>query len=41
LRKAGVFSIYREGLDRESLRLAFELLAEARRPLVIPSCIRP
>ena len=35
LRKAGVFSIYREGLDRESLRLAFELLAEARRPLVL------
>lgn len=35
LRKAGVFSIYREGLDRESLRLAFELLAEAKRPLVL------
>jgi 1-acyl-sn-glycerol-3-phosphate acyltransferase len=35
LRHAGVFSIYREGLDRESLRLAFELLAEAKRPLVL------
>lgn len=35
LRKAGVFSVYREGLDRESLRLAFELLAEAKRPLVL------
>jgi 1-acyl-sn-glycerol-3-phosphate acyltransferase len=35
LRHAGVFSVYREGLDRESLRLAFELLAEAKRPLVL------
>jgi 1-acyl-sn-glycerol-3-phosphate acyltransferase len=35
LRHAGVFSLYREGLDRDSLRLAFELLAEAKRPLVL------
>ncbi len=35
LRHAGVFSIYREGLDRESLRLAIEVLAEAKRPLVL------
>ncbi len=35
LRRAGVFSVYREGLDRESLRLAIEVLAEAKRPLVL------
>ncbi len=35
LRRAGVFSIYREGLDREALRLAIEVLAEAKRPLVL------
>lgn len=35
LRRAGVFSVYREGLDRESLRVAVEVLAEARRPLVL------
>jgi 1-acyl-sn-glycerol-3-phosphate acyltransferase len=31
----GSFSVYREGLDRESLRCAIDLLAEARRPLMI------
>lgn len=35
LRHAGVFSIYREGLDRDALRLAIEVLAEAKRPLVL------
>jgi 1-acyl-sn-glycerol-3-phosphate acyltransferase len=35
MRAAGVFSIYREGMDRESLRAATQYLAEARRPLVI------
>jgi 1-acyl-sn-glycerol-3-phosphate acyltransferase len=35
LRRAGVFSVYREGLDRESLRTAIDLLAEGRRPLVL------
>jgi 1-acyl-sn-glycerol-3-phosphate acyltransferase len=35
LRHAGVFSVYREGLDRDSLRLAIEVLAEAKRPLVL------
>lgn len=35
LRRAGVFSVYREGLDRESLRCAIDLLAAAERPLVL------
>jgi 1-acyl-sn-glycerol-3-phosphate acyltransferase len=35
LPRAGVFSIYREGLDREALKCAGQILAEARRPLVI------
>lgn len=35
LRAAGVFSVYREGVDRESLRAATAFLAEGRRPLVI------
>ncbi len=35
LRKAGVFSVYREGLDREALKCATRILAAARRPLVL------
>jgi 1-acyl-sn-glycerol-3-phosphate acyltransferase len=35
LRAAGVFSIYREGIDRVALRAAINYLSEARRPLVI------
>jgi 1-acyl-sn-glycerol-3-phosphate acyltransferase len=35
LRHAGVFSVYREGMDRESLACAVRILAEARRPLVL------
>jgi 1-acyl-sn-glycerol-3-phosphate acyltransferase len=35
LPRAGVFSVWREGLDREALRCAVRLLVEARRPLVI------
>ena len=35
LPRAGVFSLYREGLDRESLKCAVEILTEARRPLVV------
>jgi 1-acyl-sn-glycerol-3-phosphate acyltransferase len=35
LPRAGVFSVYREGLDREALRCAIQILAEARRPLVL------
>ncbi len=35
LPRAGVFSIYREGLDREALKCAGQILTEARRPLVI------
>lgn len=34
-RRSGAFSIYREGLDRESLRCAQEILTAASRPLVI------
>ena len=35
LPRAGIFSIYREGLDREALKCAIQILAEARRPLVL------
>lgn len=35
LRRVGVFSVFREGLDREALKAATQILVEARRPLVI------
>ncbi len=35
LPRLGVFSIYREGTDREALKTAMNVIAEARRPLVI------
>jgi 1-acyl-sn-glycerol-3-phosphate acyltransferase len=35
LPRCGGFSIYREGTDREALKVAMELTAEAKRPLVI------
>jgi 1-acyl-sn-glycerol-3-phosphate acyltransferase len=35
LPRAGVFSVYREGLDREALKCAIQIIADARRPLVI------
>jgi 1-acyl-sn-glycerol-3-phosphate acyltransferase len=35
LRRAGAFSIYREGIDRTSINTAIEILATAERPLVI------
>ena len=35
LRHAGVFSVYREGMDRDSLSCAVRILVEARRPLVL------
>lgn len=35
LQRAGVFSVYREGLDREALTCAVRCLVEARRPLVV------
>ena len=35
LSAAGVFSVWREGLDREALACAVRILVEARRPLVI------
>ncbi len=33
--RAGAFSVYREGLDREAIRASTEILVEARRPLVL------
>jgi 1-acyl-sn-glycerol-3-phosphate acyltransferase len=35
LRRAGAFSIYREGVDRAALNTAIDILAKAERPLVI------
>ena len=35
LQHVGVFSVYREGLDREALKCAIEILTEGRRPLVL------
>jgi 1-acyl-sn-glycerol-3-phosphate acyltransferase len=35
LRRAGAFSIYREGIDRSAVNTAVEILANAERPLVI------
>ena len=34
-RRAGAFSVYREGMDRQSLQAAIEILQQAKRPLVI------
>jgi 1-acyl-sn-glycerol-3-phosphate acyltransferase len=35
LRRAGAFSIYREGMDRAAIKAATDILEQARRPLVI------
>lgn len=35
LPRLGAFSVYREGLDREALKCAVQILTEARRPLVV------
>ncbi len=35
LRKAGAFSVYREGMDRAALNTAIDILVEGKRPLVI------
>lgn len=35
LPRLGVFSIYREGLDRDALKCAMELMVEGKRPLVV------
>lgn len=35
LPRLGVFSIYREGLDREALKCAIDLMVAAKRPLVV------
>ena len=34
-RRAGAFSVYREGMDREALKCAVQILVEAKRPLVL------
>src|SRR5438093_12338489 len=35
LRRAGVFSIYREGVDREAIKMASKILVDAKRPLLL------
>src|SRR5258708_2697207 len=35
LRRAGAFSVYREGMDRQALTAGIDILDQARRPLVI------
>ncbi|MBI5095963.1 MAG: 1-acyl-sn-glycerol-3-phosphate acyltransferase [Candidatus Hydrogenedentes bacterium] len=35
LPRMGVFSVYREGLDKDALKCAIQMLVEARRPLVL------
>lgn len=35
LQRAGAFSIYREGMDREALKCAIQIVANARRPLMV------
>lgn len=35
LRCAGAFSIYREGMDRDALKFATQILVEAKRPLLL------
>ena len=35
LRRAGVLSVYREGMDRDALKCAVQILTEAKRPLVL------
>ena len=35
LRRMGAFSVYREGVDRQAVQTAIDILAEARRPLVL------
>jgi 1-acyl-sn-glycerol-3-phosphate acyltransferase len=35
LQRAGVFSMYREGMDRDALKCAIQILVDGRRPLVL------
>ena len=35
LRRLGAFSVYREGVDRQAVQTAIDILAEGRRPLVL------
>ena len=34
-RRAGAFSVYREGLDRQALQAGVDILATTNRPLVV------
>ena len=35
LRRLGAFSVYREGIDRQAVQKAIDILVDAKRPLVI------
>ena len=35
IRKMGGFSVYREGVDRQAIQMAIEILSSAERPLII------
>jgi 1-acyl-sn-glycerol-3-phosphate acyltransferase len=35
LQRVGVFSVYREGMDRDALKCAIQILVQAKRPLVL------
>lgn len=35
LPRVGAFSVYREGMDREALKCAIQILAQAKRPLIL------
>src|SRR3990170_4310777 len=35
LPRVGAFSVYREGMDREALKCAIQILVEAKRPLIL------
>ena len=35
IRRMGAFSVYREGIDRRSLDMAVDVVAEAKRPLIV------
>jgi 1-acyl-sn-glycerol-3-phosphate acyltransferase len=35
MRRAGAFSVYREGMDRQALQAGIEILRQSRRPLVV------
>src|SRR3970282_234877 len=35
IQKMGGFSVYREGMDRQAIQTAIDILAQARRPLIL------